>query len=465
MGEKCRFYVDVQSRQPNTVTGSHSLVTVSYPDGNKETLLVDFGLYQGTKELEALNSKIGFNPEKLKAIILTHAHVDHCGRIPMLYKHGANCRTLMTNDTLKVSEKLLRNTEAIIAGWQDMDPIYDWKNLERAIKEFRACEYGEFIEISSHIKIMFIRNQHIQGAASVYMVFSYEGEEDITMLFSGDYNLENLFSEYRTNIPYEILEKPLSMLMLESTYGSRKKADVEYGKFKREIVELIKEKKTIIIPAFAYGRYQTILYLLKQLEDEGLLEDVPIFMDGGLGLELTYSWQYLESVEIKDFIPKRAIPVNDKKQVTSLRMPKIVVTTSGMGNFGPAREYIPFYISEKYVAIYLTGYASPESNSRKILEAEEGEIIKVSGIMKEKHAVVKSTGEFSSHARKEDLIDLVKQFKKINMVLLNHGDEEAETSLSKECYMLPNVKDVGIVDGRTNFRINCFGLVKTLSVK
>ena len=326
MGNKLRFYADLQSLQSD-VTGSNNLVTVSYPDGRKEPFLVDFGLYQGSGEQEEWNEKIGFKPEKLVAIFLTHAHIDHCGRIPMLYKHGATCRTLMSNDTMKVAEKLLKNTEAIISNDQLKAPIYNNTDLERALKEFRACEYGEFIQVTGNIKVMFIQNQHIPGATSVYVVISYEGEEDITLLFTGDYNLVNAFSSKQTTIPSFILEKPLSLMVLESTYGSRKSKDVEKGLFKKEIEELVNERKTIVIPAFAYGRYQNVLLELKQLEEEGSLADVPIFMDGGLGLDLTYLWQYLDTVEIKDFIPKRAVAVEDRKQVMSLNIPKIIVTT------------------------------------------------------------------------------------------------------------------------------------------
>jgi len=463
MGNKSRFYADLQSLQ-STVTGSNNLVTVSYPDGRKEPFLVDFGMYQGSKEQEELNDKIGFKPEKLVAIFLTHAHIDHCGRIPMLYKHGTTCRTLMSNDTMKVAEKLLRNTESIISNDQLKAPIYNNADLEHALKEFRACECEEFVQITENIKAMFIQNQHIPGATSVYVVISYEGEEDITILFTGDYNLVNAFSSKQTTIPSFILEKPLSMMVLESTYGSRKSKDVEKGLFKREIEELVNERKTIVIPAFAYGRYQNVLLELKQLEEEGSLADVPIFMDGGLGLDLTYLWQYLDTVEIKDFIPKRAVAAEDRKQVMSLNIPKIIVTTSGMGNFGPAREYIQRYISEKWASIYLTGYSSPDSNSRKILEAQEGELMKISGVVKEKRAIVKCTSEFSSHAHKEVLICFVKQFKKINFIVLNHGEEESKNFLSQACYELDNVKDVGIMDGMTDFRINCWGLSRTFRI-
>ena len=113
---------------------------------------------------------------------------------------------------MKVAEKLLKNTEAIIFNDQLKAPIYNNTDLERALKEFRACEYGEFIQVTGNIKVMFIQNQHIPGATSVYVVISYEGEEDITLLFTGDYNLVNAFSSKQTTIPSFILEKPLSLM-------------------------------------------------------------------------------------------------------------------------------------------------------------------------------------------------------------------------------------------------------------
>lgn len=469
MGQKTRFYFDVQSLQQG-VTYSNNLVTVSYPNGEKEMFLVDFGMYQGScEQMSKLNPEIKFHAENLVGILLTHAHIDHSGRIPMLYKNRASCRTFMTEDTMKVAEKLLRNTASIIAMDKLQDQIFDFNDLEHAIKEFRACEYDEFVQMTPNIKVKFIQNQHVPGAATLYIVISYPGEEDITMLFSGDYNIKNSFSERTTEIPSEILEKPLSMLMLESTYGSRKKKEEEKGKFRKEIAEFAKAGKTIIIPAFAYCRYQTILQELKFLQDEGNLStSIPIFIDGGLGIELTYLWKYLETVECKDFMPQNMRVVEERKSyLMSSKWQKIIVTTSGMGNFGPAREYIPNYISDKKAVIYLTGYASQDSTARKILEAEEGELLTVSGIVREKHAIVRSTGEFSSHARKEDLIEFVKKFTKINFLLLNHGDDEAKQALSEALYKFKEekkIKDIGIVDGMTDFRITKHKKVKTFPI-
>lgn len=465
MGNKCRFYADVQSLQTE-VTGSNNLITVSYPNGYKEMFLVDFGLYQGNDEQIVKNPLIGFHPEKLSGVLLTHAHVDHCGRIPMLYKYGATCKVFMTEDTMRITEKLLHNTAQIIeSNKQAIKPIYTLMDYENALKEFRAVEYLNYVNITDNIRAMFIQNMHVPGASSVYVVISYPGEKDITLFFSGDYNYTNAFSSKEMEIPYYISDNPISMMLLESTYGSRKKYNDVMGLFALEMEQLVKEQKTtIVIPAFSFGRYQTILLELKRMQEKGTLNGIPIYLDGGLGISLTYMWKYLETVELKDFMPKNVLIVEERKSLMCDDSQKIIITTSGMGNFGPAREYLPHYISDENAVIYLTGYTSPDSTARKIYEAEIGDTITVSGIVRKKRAIVKCTSEFSSHAREEDLIDLTKKFKKINFLLLNHGDDVAKESLSENCYQLPHIKDVGIINGETDFRISCYGLVKTLHI-
>lgn len=462
MGERCRFYYDMQSLQ-NDVTGSGNLLTVRYPDATKEMLLVDFGMYQGSEEQRKRNEVIGFKPERLCGILLTHAHIDHCGRIPLLYKKGAYCRTYMTKDTMKIAEKLLNNTVTIIAN--DENPIYSKSDMISCIKEFRACEYDDIIEITSHIHAKFIRNSHIAGAAYIQVVISYPGEEDIVIVFSGDYNETNEFSDYKVKLSSELLDKPISALILESTYGSRKKDDAETGKFEREVISYIAQGKDILVPAFAFGRFQNILKVLHDLQERGNLDkSIPIYIDGGLGVDITYAWQYLETVDFKDFMPDNVIVVKDRKPVMASKEQKIIVTTSGMCNFGPAREYIPYYISKDNAVIFITGYSSEESTARKILEAEVGDIIPVLGVMCEKKAIVTMTGQFSSHAKKEELIEFTKKYKKIGLLLIEHGNEESKLALAKACKQLPNVKDVAIVDGKTDFRCNTYGFIKSLKI-
>ena len=452
----------MQSLQDD-VTGSGNLLTVSYPDATKEMLVVDFGLYQGPDEQRTHNEVIGFKPEKLCGILLTHAHVDHCGRIPMLYKNGAYCRTYMTKDTMKVAEKLLNNTATIIAN--DENPIYSMSDLDACMKEFRACEYDDVIEITSHIRAKFTRNSHIAGAACIRVEISYPGEQEIVILFSGDYNETNAFSDYRTTLPYETLDEPISALVIEATYGARKKDESEIGKFERELMEYINQQKDILIPAFAFGRFQTILKVLHDMQERGDLDtSIPVYIDGGLGIEITYLWRHLETVDFKDFMPNNITVVEDRRSVMASKHQKIIVTTSGMCNFGPAREYIPYYISQKNAVIFLTGYSSEESTARKILDAEIGEVIPVLGVMREKKAIVTVTGEFSSHARKEQLVEFVSRFKKIGILFIEHGEEESKLTLARVCKELPNVKDAAIVDGKTDFRGNSYGFVKSFRI-
>lgn len=254
------------------------------------------------------------------------------------------------------------------------------------------------------------------------------------------------------------------MLMCESTYGARKKVPNENGKFKREIEEFSKEDKTILIPAFSFGRFQNILLCLKELQDEGKLSlNIPIYIDGKLGIDITAIWAKLETVELKDFIPTDVQIVQDKKILMADKNPKIIVTTSGMGNFGPAREYLVHYIEDDNAVIYLTGYSSQGTASRTVLEGAYDEELQVNGIICRKKATVTFTGEFSSHAKKNELIEYIRSFAKVNCLLLNHGEVEQKISLAnsyKESYKT-NIKTIGIIDGKTVYRINSYGFVKS----
>ena len=464
MGTKNPFYVDIQSRQ-DSVTGSGNVVTVSYPDGSKDLILVDFGMFQGPVEQVEKNPELKFNPAKLTAIILTHAHCDHCGRIPMLYRLGANCKTFMTADTLSIAEVMLYDTATILEN-SFCDKLYDANDVETSLKYFRACKYNDEINVNSNISFRFIHNAHIAGAAMVYMKVSYSGFEDICILFSGDYKEEDVFLE-PTIIPEEILNKPLVM-MLESTYGAVTKKSEEQGVFRKEIAQEISKGKTIVIPAFAFGRTQRVLYELRQMQEERMLSlNLPIYLDGGMAIRITNKWERLESVKLTDFKPRGLHLVSDtdmRRHLMEDGKQKIIVTTSGMVSFGPARSYIPNYIGSKNACIYLTGFSTPESAARKILEAGDGAVIEVCGIMCKKSAEVHATYEFSSHARQDELVDFTQKFKKINFLLINHGEEESKNELGKQCMQCSNIKKVGIMDGATDFRVGPYGLIKTLKM-
>ncbi len=204
---------------------------------------------------------------------------------------------------------------------------------------------------------------------------------------------------------------------------------------------------------------------MRDLQDTGdLNKNIPIYIDGGLGLDITFSWKYLETVDFKDFMPENLSVVEDRKLLMLSKQQKIIIATSGMCNFGPNKEYIPYYIALEDAVIFLTGYSSKESTARKILEAEIGEVIPVLGDKREKKAIVAMTGQFSSHAKKDELIEFVKKFKKIGLLFIEHGEAESRLDLARACEKLSNVSDVEIIDGKTDFRGNCYGFLKSFKI-
>ena len=322
--------------------------------------------------------------------------------------------------------------------------------------------------ISGEIRMMFIRNEHIPGAASVCIEVVPENEQSFRLFFSGDYNISNAFSSKITQIPREILEKPISFFLMESTYGKTSKKQIENGKFAADVEKAIVDGKSILATAFAYGRIQNILLILKQMQESGALsKKIPIYLDGGLGISLTKLFPDLNSVDVKDFLPENLIFVTDRKFLLSERSQneqKIIITTSGMGNYGPAHDYIPAFIEKENWLIYITGFAAEGSNARKIVDAEKLEEVFVSGIVRIKKAEVCSTSEFSSHAKKEDLIDFIKSFIKIEFLAWNHGPKESMEAMARQSYGLENVKNVGIIDGKTMYRVNKDGYVKEFPI-
>ncbi len=470
IGKRRHTYASIQSLQEG-VTGSRTLVVITFANKESVMFLVDCGMYQGSVEEYEKNGRLDFKPKNLDFVILTHAHIDHCGQIPVLFSDGDSMPVYMTEDTMKIAEHLLDNTAKIVKD--NPHPIFNYQDLERAKSEFRAVDECVWEKVNlqgipGEIRMMFIRNEHIPGAASVCIEVAPENEQSFRLFFSGDYNISNAFSSKTTQIPCEILDKPISFFLMESTYGKTSKKQIENGKFAADVEKAIVEGKSIFATAFAYGRMQNILLVLKQMQERGTLsKEIPIYLDGGLGISLTMLFPSLKTVDVKDFLPDNLTFVTDRKILLSEKSEneqKIIVATSGMGNYGPAHDYIPAFIEKENWLIYITGFAAEGSNARKIAEAEKLEEVFVSGIVRIKKAEVCSTSEFSSHAKKEELIDFVKGFKKIEFLAWNHGSKESKEIMAKQSYMLENVKNVGIIDGMTMYRVNKDGYVKEFPI-
>lgn len=467
MGKKERFYVDIMAAHPE-VTGSCNLIIVKFPDGETVKFIVDCGLFQ-EKEYDELNSSLLFNAESIDFCLITHNHVDHTGRIPLLVKHGFYREIYATETTCKLLPLALEDSLRVlndVAKRKNQRPLYGEGDLNRSLTLIKPCKFMETINVRENIKVTFLNNGHLIGAACILVQISYPDCEDINLFFTGDYNKKNLFFDV-TPIPEWILKLPLTVIQ-ESTYGNMDSTEIEEV-FKDNILNAIKNSGTVIVPVFSLGRAQEILYVLKCMQSEGLIT-VPIYFDGKLAIK--YTNLYLKGElgikdEMKDFLPKdlNFVDKNSRSDILSDSKSKIIVTTSGMGSYGPAQVYIHEYLSDKKAMIHFTGYTTEGTLGRRLKDAVDGKGVEVGGVIIKKNAKVEHTTEFSAHAKADEMIEFLKQFENLKLILINHGEIDTKLDFAHRITDEVDVKGVGILGREYFFRVNHYGLVKSLSTK
>jgi metallo-beta-lactamase superfamily len=267
-----------------------------------------------------------------------------------------------------------------------------------------------------------------------------------------------------------LCELPVTIIQ-ESTYGTMNSSEIEEC-FEQNILSGIREKKTIVIPAFSLGRYQEVLYFLKQLQEKNALDiNVPIYADGKLAAAYTNMFlnnPYLGiDLEMTSFLPENVNFIFDsetRSNVIADMHSKIIVTTSGMGSYGPAQEYISKLISSSNALIHFTGYTAEGTLGRRLKDTEINQNVRIGSLMKIKRAEVMYTTEFSAHAKADEMIDFLNDFNHINFIIVNHGEPEVkEKFASRILREVNNVKEVGISSRDTFFRIDPYKCVKSMS--
>ena len=241
--------------------------------------------------------------------------------------------------------------------------------------------------------------------------------------------------------------------------------------FKENIVKCIEEGGTAIVPVFSLGRSQEILYELKTMQKEGILStDIPIYLDGKLAIR--YTEIYLKDgldikPEMKDFIPENLTYVDRSNRCEVLKdiNTKIILTTSGMGSYGPAQVYIPEYITRKKSLIHFTGYTAEGTLGNRLKNTKQGDVVEVGGLFAKKNAQVEYTTEYSAHAKADEMIDFLKQFTDLKLVLVNHGETDAKNIFAERIVREIEPKNVGVLGREYFFRVNPYGLIKSMSTK
>lgn len=471
MGCKSRApHVDIMDVH-DKVTGSCHLCVIIFPNGDKLKFLVDCGLFQ-QEEGDELNKKLLFNADDIAFCMVTHNHVDHTGRLPLLVKKGFRGKIYATETTCNLLPEALNDSYSVLksrAKTGGTHPIYGEEDVAHAISLCNPCNYDQNIEINDNVKANFFENAHLPGAAVILVRISYQGCEDINLLFTGDYNNRNSFQN-EVHIPQWVLDLPLTVIQ-ESTYRDTDSSEIEPC-FDRNLLEAVEAGWTTLVPVFSLGRAQEVLYRLRCMQVAGLLDvKIPIYLDGKLAIRYTNMYRKgLVGIRegMQDFLPENFTYV-DKPLRNSLlnedHSCKIILTSSGMGSYGPARTYIPALLQRENVLIHFTGYTAVGTMGRRIKDIPKRKLVNVAGELIVKRARVEYTYEFSAHAKADTMIAFLQQFSNLKLVLVNHGEPEVKDAFASRILNEVNTKHVGVLNRETLFRVGPWGLEKTIPTK
>lgn len=466
MGSKERFFTNITAAHEG-VTGSCISFETKFPNKEKNCFATDCGIYQET-EYSRFNDILPYNPELIDCFFITHGHADHIARLPFEVRNGFDKPIYVTDITCEFMKPALMDSAKILRETSKSSgkkALYNEKDVFNTLQLCKPCLFEQTYQIDRYTRVTFFKNGHLLGASLILVQMSYPGFDNINILFTGDYNCQNTFFDV-PELPERVLNLPLTVIQ-EATYGDMDSHMVE-KKFRANVQKAIVEEKTVVALVFSWGRSQEILYELKTMQDVGELEpEIPIFFDGKLAQKYTYMYENCElgiKEEMKQFLPKnvsfvckfnRAKVLKDKKQ-------KIIVTTSGMGNHGPAQLYLPEYVQRSDSLIHFTGYTAEGTSGRALKDAEVGEAVQIGGIVVKKRAEVEYTLEYSAHSKADEMINFLKKFRKLNLVLINHGEKNKKEIFAKRVLNEVMPKQVGILGRDYLFRINPYGLVKTV---
>ncbi len=428
-----------------TVTGSQHLLHI-----NGKKILLECGLFQGKRsESYERNKNFKFNPAEIDVMLLSHAHIDHSGNIPNLVKHGFKGHIYATSATVDLCQIMLRdsahlqemdiefvNKKRKKKGEDPVEPLYVIEDVEEAMTHFIGVQYNRQIEIFPNIKATFRDAGHILGSAGIQLDIKESNGREIRFGFSGDIG--------RPNTPVinnpDILRE-LDILIMESTYGNRlhSKAEEVEEEFVSTINEVINRNGKVIIPAFAVGRTQTIVYMLHKLFNQNRIPSVPIYVDSPLALNATNVFrshpECMDRETYRIFLEEGSDPfgferltyiktADESKRLNNIKEPMIIIAASGMAEGGRILHHLRNNIENPKNLILFVGYAAQHTLARKIIDGEKevnifGETFKV-------NSDVKTMDYFSGHADQLELIDYLKfnPPEKLENLFLVHGDEE-----------------------------------------
>lgn len=437
-----------------TVTGSQHLIEV-----NGKTLMLDCGLFQGKRKESFERNRSELYPgEKVDCLVLSHAHIDHSGRLPLLVKNGFKGDIFCTSATRDLCAVMLMDSAFIQEkdvefvnrrrkknGQKLFEPLYTKTDVGLAMSQFVGLSYNRRHQLFPGIQLTLVDAGHMLGSAHVILdIDDQDAGQSRRLVFSGDIG--------RPDIPIICDPVPLrdgaDILIMESTYGNR--YHPPYPESEKELERIVNETAgrggSLLIPAFAVGRTQQLVYALHQLHSAGAIPDLPVFVDSPLATRTTEIFRLHPEVydaEIREFLLtdddnnpfgfgrlKYTQTVEQSKALNSLKVPAVIISSSGMLEGGRILHHMRNRIGDPRNTILFTSWQAPNTLGRRMVEKEK--VVRIYGEEYQVRAKIEVLEGFSGHADRQGLLDFVKVMqRKPRQTFVVHGEEASAESLAE----------------------------------
>jgi metallo-beta-lactamase family protein len=443
------------------VTGSQHLLSI-----NGKKILLDCGLYQGKRKIAfEINKNLPFNPDEIDVLLLSHAHIDHSGNIPALVKNGFKGKIYTTSATVDLCQIMLRdsaylqekdvkfvNKKRLEQEKNLFEPLYSVEDVERAMSNFIGVQYDKAVEIAQGVTATFRDAGHILGSAGISLEINENGNFS-RLGFTGDIG--------RIDMP--VLRDPttltdLDVLIMESTYGNRVHPftpEVE-DELAKTINEVVNRGGKTIVPSFAIGRTQMLVYILHKLHNQNRIPLFPIYVDSPLALNATEVYRLhpecFDRETYRIFLDNHQDPfgfgrltyirdTEQSKALNDLKESCVIISASGMAEGGRILHHLKNNIENKNNLILFIGYAAKETLARKIKNGDAE--VNILGDPYKVNAQIKNMDYLSAHTDQKGLLDYLKfsSSQKLKNIFLVHGEQEQALPLMEKILNMgyPNV--------------------------
>jgi metallo-beta-lactamase family protein len=435
-----------------TVTGSQHLIEV-----NGKRLLLECGLYQGRRqESYDRNQNFPFDPTKIDAMVLSHAHIDHSGNLPNLVKCGyngpiyatpatAHLANIMLMDSAHIQEEDIKylNRKRLRRGEPALEPIYTMEDASHVAQFFHTKDYEQAFEPVPGVQAHYVEAGHILGSAAVVLDIEENGRKQ-RLWFSGDIG--------RRSLPLlrdPVLPQGADVMIMECTYGDRPHDDPQkaFDELREAVGRALGRGGKVIIPAFAVGRTQELVYDLHQMMDKGEIPSVPVFVDSPLAVNVSDIFRKHPECfdqETRDFIAhdrhKAALgfdrltyirSVEESKALNDRHDPMVIISASGMAETGRILHHLKNNIENARNMILIVSWQAPYTLGRRLAEREKQ--VKIYGEVYERRAEVATIGGLSSHAGQGFLMEYAQAVKgRVKQIFLVHGEQRAADALREK---------------------------------